>query len=177
MIAADRAAFGALIGRLAEATVEYLSAQVQAGAEVVKLFDSWAGTLKGNDFNDFCIAPTRAIVAALKARHPGLPVIVFPREAGERFAGFVQAVGADGIALDQSVDADWAARHVQPGTCVQGNMDPRHLITGGPELDAAARAVVRAFSGGAHIFNLGHGITPEASPDHLARLVEVVRGG
>jgi uroporphyrinogen decarboxylase len=144
---------------------------------VVKLFDSWAGSLQGQDFADFALAPARAITQALKARHPGLPVIVFPREAGPAYAGFAQAAGADGVALDQSVNADWAAAHVQPGTCVQGNLDPALLVTGGAALEAGARRVVSAFSGGAHIFNLGHGITPEASPDHVARLVEVVRGG
>ncbi len=173
----DRPAFQALIDRLAEATVEYLSAQVAAGAEVVKLFDSWAGSLKGADFADFALAPARRIIAALKARHPGLPVIAFPREAGPGYAGFAQATGADALALDSSVDPLWAAAEVQPGTCVQGNLDPAHLVTGGPDMEAAARRVVQAFSGGAHIFNLGHGITPEASPDHLARLVEAVRGG
>lgn len=172
----DRAAFQALIGRLTEATVEYLSAQVEAGAEVVKLFDSWAGSLKGQDFADFALAPARRITQALKARHPGLPVIVFPREAGPAYAGFAQATGADAVALDQSVDPAWAAEHVQPGTCVQGNLDPSFLVSGGPEMEAAARRVVDAFRGGAHVFNLGHGITPEASPDNLARLVDVVRG-
>ncbi len=174
---ADRAAFQALIGRLTEATVEYLSAQVEAGAEVIKLFDSWAGSLKGQDFDDFALAPARRITTALKARHPGLPVIVFPREAGPRYAGFAQAAGADGVALDQKVDAAWAAAAVQPGTCVQGNLDPAHMVTGGAAMETAARAVIDAFSGGAHIFNLGHGITPDASPDTMARLVEVVRGG
>jgi uroporphyrinogen decarboxylase len=177
MKATDRAAFQMLIDRLTEATVEYLSAQVAAGAEVVKLFDSWAGSLQGQDFADFALAPARAITQALKARHPGLPVIVFPREAGPAYAGFAQAAGADGVALDQSVNADWAAAHVQPGTCVQGNLDPALLVTGGAALEVGARRVDSAFSGGAHIFNLGHGITPEASPDHVARLVEVVRGG
>jgi uroporphyrinogen decarboxylase len=175
--AADRATFAALIDRLTEATVDYLSEQVKAGAEVVKLFDSWAGTLAGRDFDDFAVAPARAITAALKARHPGLPVIAFPREAGARYAGFARATGADCVALDNSVAPEWAAAEVQRDGCVQGNMDPSHLVTGGAAMEAAARRVVAAFAGGPHIFNLGHGITPEASPDHLARLVEVVRGG
>jgi uroporphyrinogen decarboxylase len=174
---ADRATFSALIDILTEATIEYLSAQVVAGAEVVKLFDSWAGSLKGRDFDDFALAPAARIIAALKERHPGLPVIAFPREAGERYVGFARATGADCVALDNSVAADWAAAHVQVDGCVQGNLAPGHMVTGGPALDAATRDIVRAFSGGPHIFNLGHGITPDADPDNVQRMIDVVRGG
>lgn len=174
---ADRATFQALIDLLTEATIDYLSAQVQAGAEVVKLFDSWAGSLTGPDFADFALAPTARIIAALKARHPGLPVIAFPREAGPQYEGFARATGADCIALDNSVGADWAAAHVQRDGCVQGNLAPGHMITGGDAMDQEIRRIVQAFSGGPHIFNLGHGITPDANPDHVARMIEVVRGG
>ena len=173
----DRAAFQALIDVLSEATVEYLSAQIEAGAEVVKLFDSWAGSLKGQDFDDFALEPARRIIAALKARHPEIPVIAFPREAGERYAGFARAVGADGLALDNSVDAEWAAAHVQVDGCVQGNLDPGHMVTGGQALVDETRRIVRAFSGGPHIFNLGHGITPQADPDNVSRMIEAIRGG
>ena len=175
--AADRATFAALIDRITEATVEYLSMQVLAGAEVVKLFDSWAGSLKGQDFTDFAVKPVARIIAALKSRHPGLPVIAFPREAGPGYAGFAKATGSDCVALDNSVTPDWAAAHVQVGGCVQGNLDPRHMVTGGPALVDAARAVVAAFRGGPHIFNLGHGITPDANPDNVALMVKTVRGG
>jgi len=174
--AADRAAFTALIDHIAAATVEYLSAQIEAGAEVVKLFDSWAGSLKGQDFVDFALAPTAKIIAALKARHPGIPVIAFPREAGQGYIGFARATGADCIAIDNSVSAEWAAEHLQPDGCVQGNLDPRHMVTGGPELVAEAKRIVRAFSGGPHIFNLGHGITPDADPENVHRLIEAIRG-
>ena len=174
--AADRAAFAALIDRIAEGTIEYLSAQIEAGAEVVKLFDSWAGSLKGADFDDFALAPARRIIAALKARHPGVPVIAFPREAGPRYAGFARATGADCVALDNSVSADWAAAEVQKDGCVQGNLDPRHMVSGGAELVTETRRIVRAFSGGPHIFNLGHGITPDADPDNVARMIAAIRG-
>lgn len=174
--AADRVAFQALIDRLSEATVEYLSAQIEAGAEVVKLFDSWAGALKGQDFQDFCVAPAARIIAALKARHPGIPVIAFPREAGQGYVGFARATGADCVAVDNSVQADWAAAHVQVDGCVQGNLDPRHMVTGGPDLVSEARRICAAFSGGPHIFNLGHGITPDADPDNVHRLLEAIRG-
>lgn len=176
MKAADRAAFAALIERITDATIEYLSAQISAGAEVVKLFDSWAGSLQGADFDDFALEPARRIIAALKARHPGIPVIAFPREAGPRYAGFARATGADCVALDNSVSADWAASEVQRDGCVQGNLDPRLMVTGGAALERETRRIVQAFSGGAHIFNLGHGITPDADPDNVARMIETLRG-
>ena len=175
MKAADRVAFSALIDRITEATIEYLSAQIEAGAEVVKLFDSWAGSLKGQDFDDFALAPAARIIAALKVRHPGVPVIAFPREAGDRYIGFAAATGADCVAIDNSVSAEWVAEHVQPGGCVQGNMNPRHMVTGGPELVAEAQRITRALRGGPHVFNLGHGITPDADPDNVTRMIDAVR--
>ena len=174
--AEDRATFAALLERIEAATVEYLSAQVRAGAEVVKLFDSWAGSLKGQDFADFALEPARRIIAALKARHPGLPVIAFPREAGQGYLGFARATGADCVAVDNSVTPEWAAEHLQPDGCVQGNLAPGHLVTGGAALVAETRRVVEAFRGGPHIFNLGHGITPDADPANVALMIETVRG-
>jgi len=174
--AADRQAFSVLIDRITDATIEYLSAQILAGAEVVKLFDSWAGSLKGQDFQDFAVAPAKRIIAALKARHPGIPVIAFPREAGQGYVGFARATGADCVAIDNSVEADWAAANVQIDGCVQGNLAPHHMISGGPELVSEAKRIVKAFQGGAHIFNLGHGITPQADPDNVSRLLEAIRG-
>jgi uroporphyrinogen decarboxylase len=143
---------------------------------VVKLFDSWAGSLDGADFHDFVVEPTRRIVAALKARHPSVPVIAFPREAGDRYEGFARATGADCVALDTSVEADWAARAVQKDGCVQGNLDPRLLVEGGPRLIEETRRIVRAFGRGPHIFNLGHGITPDADPENVNRMLEAIRG-
>ncbi|MDB6181393.1 uroporphyrinogen decarboxylase [Paracoccus fistulariae] len=172
---ADRAAFSALIDRITEATILYLSAQIEAGAEVVKIFDSWAGSLKGADFDDFAVAPARRIIEALKQRHPDIPVIAFPREAGQRYIGFARATGADCVALDNSVAADWAAEHVQIDGCVQGNLAPQHMVTGGPDLVAEAQRITRAFRGRPHIFNLGHGITPDADPDNVAAMIEAVR--
>ncbi|WP_347266876.1 uroporphyrinogen decarboxylase [Paracoccus sp. (in: a-proteobacteria)] len=176
MKSADRAAFQALIERITEASITYLSAQIEAGAEVIKLFDSWAGSLRGADFDDFAIAPTRKIIAELKARHPGIPVIAFPREAGPRYAGFARATGADCVALDNSVQADWAAAEVQKDGCVQGNLDPRLLVSGGEALVSETRRIVSAFAGGPHIFNLGHGITPDADPDNVTRMLAAIRG-
>ncbi len=173
----NRELFQALIDRLSEATVEYLSAQIEAGAETVKLFDSWAGSLKGQDFEDFCAAPARQIITALKARHPDTPIIAFPREAGEKYVGFGKATGADCVALDNSVDARWAAEFVQKDGCVQGNLASSHMVTGGQALVDETREIVAAFSGGPHIFNLGHGITPDADPENVSLMIETVRGG
>jgi len=175
--AADRATFSGLIDLLTESTVEYLSRQVEAGAEVVKIFDSWAGSLQGRDFHDFAVEPARKITAALKARHPGLPVIAFPRGAGERYAGLHAAIGADCIALDDGVSAEWAAANVQTGGCVQGNLASSHMVTGGQALVGETRQIVRAFSKGPHIFNLGHGITPDANPDNVSLMIDTVRRG
>ena len=175
--ASDRATFSALIDRITDATVEYLSMQVQAGAEVVKLFDSWAGSLKGADFTDFAVKPTARIIAALKARHPGLPIIAFPREAGQGYIGFAAATGADCVAVDNSVTPEWAAEHVQVSGCVQGNLAPEHMVSGGQALVDATRRVVDAFKGGPHIFNLGHGITPDADPANVALMIDTVRRG
>ena len=173
---ADPATFDALIALLTAATVDYLSAQIEAGAEVVKLFDSWAGSLKGDAFTRYAVEPTRHIIAALKARHPGIPVIAFPREAGPGYIGFARATGADCVALDNSVSADWAAANVQVDGCVQGNLAPGHMVTGGPALVEEAQRIVRAFSRGPHIFNLGHGITPEADPANVDLLLKAIRG-
>lgn len=172
---ADRAAFVALMDAITAATIEYLSMQVQAGAEVIKLFDSWAGSLKGQDFTDFAVKPAATIIAALKARHPGLPIIAFPREAGDGYIGFAQATGADCVAIDNSVSPEWAAEHVQISGCVQGNLAPEHMVNGGQALVAATRHVVQAFRGGPHIFNLGHGITPDANPENVQLMIDTVR--
>ena len=176
LMAEDPATFDTLIARLTEATIAYLSAQIEAGAEVVKLFDSWAGSLKGAAFDRYALAPAREIVAALKARHPEIPVIVFPREAGPRYEGFLKAVGADCLALDTGVETDWAARVLQPDGCVQGNLDPRLMVTGGQALVDETLRIREAFSGGAHIFNLGHGITPDADPENVTLMLETLRG-
>ncbi|KCV81232.1 uroporphyrinogen decarboxylase [Actibacterium atlanticum] len=168
--------FDALIDRLTLGTIEYLSCQIEAGAEVVKLFDSWAGSLKGEAFARYALEPAKKIIAALKARHPDTPIIAFPREAGENYIGFAKATGADCVALDNSVSAEWAAANVQVDGCVQGNLASSHMVTGGQELIDETKRIVKAFSGGPHIFNLGHGITPDANPDHVQMMIDAVRG-
>ncbi|MDJ1017327.1 MAG: uroporphyrinogen decarboxylase [Paracoccaceae bacterium] len=175
--AENRVQFQAIIDRLVDATIEYLSRQIEAGAEVVKLFDSWAGSLKGQDFDDFCVEPAAKIITALKARHPDIPIIAFPREGGDRYIGFAKATGADCVALDNSVNADWAAEHVQVDGCVQGNLASSHMVTGGQALVDETRAIVEAFCNGPHIFNLGHGITPDADPENVQLMIDTVRAG
>ncbi len=172
----DPETFDALIATLTAATIQYLSAQIEAGAEVVKIFDSWAGSLKGDDFARYALAPAKEITDAIKARHPGVPVIAFPREAGDKYIGFAKDCGADALAIDTSVDADWAAKHLQSDSCVQGNLDPKLMITGGEALRNEARRITDALSGGPHIFNLGHGITPEADPANVSHLLDAIRG-
>jgi uroporphyrinogen decarboxylase len=168
--------FRTLIDLLTEATIEYLDQQVQAGAEVVKVFDSWAGSLKGQAFREFALEPAKRITGELKQRHPGLPVIVFPREAGDNYVGFAKAVGADCVAIDTKIDPEWAATHLQPDSCVQGNLDPKHMVSGGQALVDSTRRIVDALKGGPHIFNLGHGITPDADPENVHLLLETIRG-
>jgi uroporphyrinogen decarboxylase len=169
--------FDALMERLTLSTIEYLSMQIEAGAEVVKLFDSWAGSLKGAAFDKYAIEPARRIISALKARHPGTPIIAVPREGGDKYIGFAKATGADCVALDNSVSPVWAAEHVQVDGCVQGNLKSSHMVTGGQALVDETRAIVDAFSKGPHIFNLGHGITPDADPENVQLMIDTVRGG
>ncbi|MEM9318881.1 MAG: uroporphyrinogen decarboxylase [Pseudomonadota bacterium] len=173
--AQDRGTFDGLMDRITEATIGYLAAQVDAGAEVIKLFDSWAGSLTGADFETYSLRPAKRIVGALKARFPDLPVIVFPREAGENYAGFATEVGADCIAIDTAVDPAWAAKRLQPETCVQGNLDPRLMVEGGAALVSEAQRIRDTLANGPHIFNLGHGITPDADPENVSLLLEAIR--
>ena len=168
--------FESLLARITQATILYLSAQIEAGAEVVKIFDSWAGSLKGDDFRKYALEPAREITAALKAKYPHIPVIGFPREAGDNYIGFAKATGVDCVALDNSVSPDWAARNVQVDGCVQGNLASYHMVSGGQPLIDETRAIVKAFSNGPHIFNLGHGITPDADPDNVQLMIDTVRG-
>jgi uroporphyrinogen decarboxylase len=173
--AENRAVFEGILERLTEATIEYLSKQIEAGAEVVKLFDSWAGSLKGEDFVNYALKPAAKITQALKQRHPGIPVIAFPREAGDGYIGFAKATGADCIAIDNSVSAEWVAQNVQPDSCVQGNLASSHMVTGGDDLIQETKRIVNALKGGPHIFNLGHGITPDANPDNVQIMINTIR--
>jgi uroporphyrinogen decarboxylase len=172
----DPEVFEGIIDTLTEGTIEYLSAQIDAGAEVVKIFDSWAGSLKGDAFERYSVGPIRRIISELKTRHPGIPVIAFPRQAGDAYIGFHARTGADCVAVDESVSPAWVAEHVQKDGCVQGNLKSSHMVTGGEDLVRDTRAIVEALKHGPHIFNLGHGITPDADPDNVQIMIDTVRG-
>lgn len=172
----DRETFKKLIDLITEGTISYLAAQIEAGAEVVKLFDSWAGSLKAADFIDFSLAPAKRIISELKARYPHIPVIAFPREAGDAYIGFAKATGADCVAIDTKVDLAWAAKNLQTDGCVQGNLDPRLMVEGGDKLISETQRIKEALSNGPHIFNLGHGITPDADPANVDVMLKALRG-
>ncbi|MHA1529776.1 MAG: uroporphyrinogen decarboxylase [Alphaproteobacteria bacterium] len=178
----DPAGFARLIDLITEATVHYLDRQIEAGAEAVKLFDSWAGSLAPDMFARFSIEPAKKIVAALKARHPEVPVIGFPRGAGAMYPEFTAATGVAAVALDSGMPLGWAREAMspsgpgKPGVALQGNLDPMLMVTGGAALTQAARGIVAAMRGAPHIFNLGHGITPDADPAHVEQLLRAIRG-
>jgi uroporphyrinogen decarboxylase len=167
--------FFRLLDRITEATTHYFLQQIEAGAEAVKMFDSWASTVPGPYFSKICVEPAAKIVAAIRAKHPDFPIIGFPRGAGGGYVSYADAVPVNCIALDTSVDPNWAAKTLQPKLCVQGNLDPLLMVQGGEVLMAEARKIKTALSGGPHIFNLGHGITPDANPDHVTQLIHAIR--
>ena len=169
----DQALFARLIGIIEAATITYLSAQISAGAEAVMLFDSWAGMLSPRLFREYVIAPTARIVAALKVRHPGTPVIGFPRLAGMMVGEYAAITGVQAVHLDTAMDP--ALVLLPHGVAAQGNLDPVALLTGGTALAGETEAVLGARRGLPHIFNLGHGIIKETPPDHVAALVAQVR--
>ena len=174
MAYADPALFGGLMELLTEATVDYLSMQAEAGAEALMLFDSWAGVLSPSLFRQHVIAPAARIVAALRQRYPAVPIIGFPRLAG-MMIGDYGATGVNAIAMDTSMNLAQAAALVPYGVAVQGNLDPMALVAGGAALAGETETILGAMKGRPFIFNLGHGIVPQTSPDHVAALVEQVR--
>ncbi|MFT4026435.1 MAG: uroporphyrinogen decarboxylase [Novosphingobium sp.] len=171
----DPAAFQAIIDRIVGVTTEYLIGQIAAGAEAVQLFDSWAGSLAPAEFERWVIAPNAAIIAGLKARCPQVPVIGFPKGAGEKLPAYARETGADAVALDEAIDPLWAAKALPAGLPVQGNLDPLLLLAGGPELDRQATRILDAFADRPHVFNLGHGIGQFTPIEHVEQLLGAVR--
>jgi uroporphyrinogen decarboxylase len=171
----DAAKFGEIIARIEEVTLDYLSRQVEAGAEALQLFDSWAGSLSPAQFEQWVIAPTARLVAQLKERHPQVPVIGFPKGAGGKLAAYARETGVNALGLDETVDPLWAARELPPELPLQGNLDPLALIAGGEALETAAARVLDAFAGRPHIFNLGHGILQDTPIAHVERLIALVK--
>ncbi|MDR3530702.1 MAG: uroporphyrinogen decarboxylase [Rhodopila sp.] len=168
--------FQQLMNVLTDATIEYLSAQVIAGAEALMLFDSWAGVLSPSLFRAHVIAPAARIVAALKERHPGVPLIGFPRLAGVMTLDYA-ATGVDAVGVDTGSDIAAVAAMLPAHVAVQGNLDPLAVVAGGKAMEAEAMGILNAMRGRPFIFNLGHGIVPQTPPEHVAALLELVRAG
>ena len=171
----DPAAFTAIVDAIVAMTVDYLSGQIAAGVEAVQLFDSWAGSLSPEQFERWVIAPNAAIVRALKARHPDVPVIGFPKGAGGKLAAYAAGTAVDAIGLDETVDPVWADAILPKGLPVQGNLDPLVLEAGGESLARGVDRVLAAFGDRPHIFNLGHGIGQHTPIAHVEQLVARVR--
>jgi len=173
---ADPGAFAAIIERIEQATLDYLSGQVAAGAEAVQLFDSWAGSLAPAQFEQWVIAPTARLVEKLRAKHPKLPVIGFPKGAGGKLAAYARETGITALGLDETVDPLWAAKALPAKLPVQGNLDPLALFAGGAALSSATRLILDAFASRPHIFNLGHGILKDTPIAHVEALIRQVKG-
>ena len=172
----DPAAFQAIVDAIVAVTIEYLGGQIEAGAEAVQLFDSWAGSLAPDEFERWVVAPNAAIADAVRARHPQVPVIGFPKGAGAKLPAYARETAIDAVGLDETLDPAWAMHALPPGLPVQGNLDPLLLLAGGTALEQRARYICDVFAGRPHVFNLGHGIDKETPIAHVEQLLAVVRG-
>ena len=171
----DRERFAAIIARIEAVTLDYLSGQIEAGADAVQLFDSWAGSLSPEQFERWVIGPTGRLTSALHERHPGVPVIGFPKGAGGKLGAYARETGVDVLGIDETVDPTWAARELPDGLPVQGNLDPLALIAGGAAMEHAVDHVLDAFAGRPHIFNLGHGILQDTPIEHVEAMLAYVK--
>jgi uroporphyrinogen decarboxylase len=174
---ADPGAFGAIIARIEDVTLDYLCGQIEAGADAVQLFDSWSGSLSPAQFERWVIAPTARIVAALRERHPKVPVIGFPKGAGGKLGAYARETRVTALGLDETVDPLWAAKTLPSRLPVQGNLDPLALIAGGETLRSAVQRILDAFAERPHIFNLGHGILQDTPIAHVQDMLNQVKGG
>jgi len=175
MASRDPDSFQKLIDRLVSASADYLIGQLEAGADVVQIFDSWAGILGEDDFERWCIAPTAELVRRVREKIPGARMIGFPKGAGLMLERYVAKTGVDAVGIDWTVPLDYARDRLQIRVPVQGNLDPLILLAGGERLDRAIDRILDGLSGGRFIFNLGHGIVPDTPIEHVERLVERVR--
>jgi uroporphyrinogen decarboxylase len=171
----DPDSFQTLIDLLVDATVRYLAAQIDAGAEAVQLFDTWSGMLSEAAFQRWCVAPIREITAQLRVRHPAVPIIAFPKGAGVQYHNFATLTGVTALGLDSSVPVDWAASVLQRQAAVQGNLDPLLVTIGGRAMAEGAAHILSALGKGPFVFNLGHGIVPDTPPDNVGRLCDFIR--
>lgn len=168
--------FAALIDLLIEATSGYLLAQVEAGAEALQIFDSWAGVWPEPEFRRWCLNPVKEIIRRVKGVHPAVPIIAFPRGAGLLYAAVAEEAGADALSLDTTVPLRWAREVLQPKVTLQGNLDPAVLLAGGKAQKEAVARILETLGDGPFIFNLGHGIDKNTPPEHVTQLVEQIRG-
>lgn len=166
-----------LIATLIEMSAQHLAAQVRAGADCVQIFESWSEGLSPAQFQHVIIEPTKKLVDRLRALEVTVPIIGFPRGAGAQIGAYANETGVTALSVDTQTPAAFAIGAAPKGMPLQGNLDPLVLVVGGEALERAARGVIEAFKGAPHIFNLGHGITPDATPESLARLIRVVKGG
>jgi len=172
---AEDEGFDQLVEILIVATIHYLSRQIEAGAETVQIFDSWAGITDETNFRKWIIEPTRKIVSALKTKHPGVPVIGFPRMAGVLASEYAEKTGIDMIGTDYTLPISWSAQNLQGRVAVQGNLDPVYLLTGGDPLKKAALRILDDLSSGPFVFNLGHGVIKETPPENVEFLAKIIR--
>lgn len=170
-------AFAELIDLLVETSASYLIRQLEAGADAVQIFDTWAGVLPAGEFEKWCIVPCARLIAAVRQRIASAKVIGFPRGAGSALARYVASVPVDAVGLDWMIDPTFAREQVQKHRPIQGNLDPLALLAGGDAVDRAVDKVLENFGAGPLIFNLGHGVLPDTPTAHVARLVARVRGG
>lgn len=169
-------AMGALIDKLTDWSAQYLIRQIEAGANAVQIFDSWSGVLDDDCFERFCAAPVAEIVRRIRAVHPDVPVIGFPKGAGNRYLAYRARTGVTALGLDWTVPLDLAAQ-LQSSGPVQGNLDPLRLAAGGPALDSGVSAILGALGNGPLIFNLGHGIIPQTPIANVEAMIAQIRKG
>jgi uroporphyrinogen decarboxylase len=167
----------ALLSELVEMSAQHLAAQVRGGADCVQIFESWAEGLTPHQFQRVVLGPTRKLVNRLRELGVIVPIIGFPRGAGAQIGVYAHETGVTALGIDTQTPADFAIQVTPDGMPLQGNLDPQALVVGGEALDQAARDVLSSFQDAPHIFNLGHGITPQATPENVARLIQVVKGG
>ncbi len=175
--------FEDLIALLTEASASYLCRQIEAGADCVQVFDSWAGNLAPIEFDHWCVGPTKHLVELVRQTYPDVPIIGFPRGCGPSYRDFALRTGVDAVSFDTAVDPSWIAEIARaratpgkPQFAIQGNLDPLAVVAGGAVLDEAVDRIMDTLSGGPFVFNLGHGLVPETPPEHVQRVIDRVRG-
>lgn len=173
----DPEGFDHLLALLVSATSEYLIGQLDAGADAVQLFDTWASAVPADQFDRCVVAPTRQIVDNVRAIKPDAKFIGFPRGIGPAVAHYAAATGVNGVGIDSALSPAYAAETLQPACAVQGNLDPMALLVGGEPMLSAAAAIIAALGDGPFIFNLGHGVVPQTPPEHVEALAEFIRSG